>query len=162
MNPIRFIKTSGSSHHKCFVCLKNASEKNRLKTVRFDSIIKGYYEYHIFIKRSSRCCKNHLKTDGNLIDESFDLIPTKLVENKHQFFEMLDSQKLTESTVFTYICTCLSGKKVAGCCSHVATLIYYFAYAKYHANKYPAEFLNKILIDMERKDSPNKPVVVRN
>jgi hypothetical protein len=30
-----------------------------------------------------------------------------------------------------YICSCLSGRKTAGCCVNVATLILYLSYTKY-------------------------------
>jgi hypothetical protein len=56
----------------------------------------------------------------------------------------------------------LSGQKVAGCCVHVATVIYYLSYARYNTNKIPAEYLNKIFVDISKKEPANIPRYVRN
>lgn len=51
--------------------------------------------------------------------------------------------------------------KVAGCCVHVATLIYYLAYAKYYAIRIPADYLNAVFVNTDLKEEPNKPRIVR-
>lgn len=56
----------------------------------------------------------------------------------------------------------MSGRKVAGCCSHVAAVIYYFGYAKHKQIILPAEGLNNILIDIQGKTLPNNPIYFRN
>ena len=53
-----------------------------------------------------------------------------------------------------WICTCKNGKRLAGCCSHVACVIYYFSCARYKSDiKFPGEYLNNIL----RRKYKNKP-----
>jgi hypothetical protein len=56
----------------------------------------------------------------------------------------------------------LSGQKVAGCCVHVATVIYYLSYARNHNYKIPAEYLNNIFVNTSKKEPANNPQYVRN
>jgi hypothetical protein len=57
-----------------------------------------------------------------------------------------------------YICSCLNGRRLAGTCSHVATVIYYLAWAKRHIDriKFPGEYLKEIFVQNHKK--PNKPM----
>jgi hypothetical protein len=57
-----------------------------------------------------------------------------------------------------------SGRRQAGCCIHIATLIYYLSYAKHRPSKLilPAEHLNTVFIDMSINQAPNKPIRVRH
>ena len=53
-----------------------------------------------------------------------------------------------------WICTCMNGKRLAGCCSQVACVIYYLAYARYKSNiKFSGEYLNRIF----KNKYKNKP-----
>ena len=56
----------------------------------------------------------------------------------------------------------MSGLKVAGCCVHVATLIYYLSYGMHVDEiKLPGKHLNSIFVDFGEKDQSNKPRYVR-
>ena len=55
----------------------------------------------------------------------------------------------------------MSDLKIAGCCVHVATVIYLFSYAKYNELKYPGEYLNSIFVDMNKMEPANKQKHVR-
>ena len=55
----------------------------------------------------------------------------------------------------------MSGQKIAGCCVHVATVIYYLSYAKYFINKVPADHLNSIFVDISKREQANSPRYVR-
>ena len=62
-----------------------------------------------------------------------------------------------------YFCTCKSGKKQAGCCMHIAAYIHYLSFARYGQNiKLPGEYLNSVLVDMDKNQSPKKPTIVKN
>ncbi len=61
-----------------------------------------------------------------------------------------------------YICSCLSGRKTAGCCVHVTTLILYLSCSKYREIKGPGEHLNSIFIDFNKKEQPNISRYVKN
>jgi hypothetical protein len=53
-----------------------------------------------------------------------------------------------------YICSCKNGKRQAGCCSHVACIIYYLSCARNKPQiKFPGEYLNKII----KNKYKNKP-----
>ena len=53
-------------------------------------------------------------------------------------------------------------QNVAGCCVHVATVIYYLSYARNHNYKIPAEYLNNIFVNTSKKEPANNPQYVRN
>ena len=55
----------------------------------------------------------------------------------------------------------MSGLKIAGCCVHVASVIYLFSIAKYKEIKLPGEYLNSIFVDMNKMEPANKPRYVR-
>jgi hypothetical protein len=61
-----------------------------------------------------------------------------------------------------YICSCLSGRKTAGCCVHVTTLILYLSNSKYRNIKGPGEHLNSVFIDFAKKEPPNISRYVKN
>lgn len=56
----------------------------------------------------------------------------------------------------------MSGRRVVGCCAHVATVIYYLSYAKYRTVKCPAQHLNSILVNLNSSEKANKPRYVKN
>ena len=65
------------------------------------------------------------------------------------------------SFILEYICNCMSGRKVAGCCVHVASVIFYLSYARHYNLKLPALNKNLVLIDTTKKQRPNKLTLVR-
>ena len=53
-----------------------------------------------------------------------------------------------------WICTCKNGRRLAGCCSHVACVIYYLSCAYYKREiKYPAKYLKYSKIETSKKRS---------
>ena len=52
-----------------------------------------------------------------------------------------------------WLCRCKNGLRVVGCCSHIASIIYYLGYARFHEDPHPAALLSNIF-----PDSP--PIVV--
>ena len=45
----------------------------------------------------------------------------------------------------------------------VAAYIYYLSFERYGQNiKLPGEYLNSVLVDMDKQQSPKKPVLVKN
>ena len=52
----------------------------------------------------------------------------------------------------------MSGQKIVGCCVHVATVIFYLAYARPSNNlSIPGEYLNNIFVKMEEFEPSNQP-----
>jgi hypothetical protein len=56
----------------------------------------------------------------------------------------------------------MSGRKMAGCCVHVAAVIYYLSFAKYASIKSPGEHLNSIFVNIGEKEPSNSPSYVKN
>jgi len=56
----------------------------------------------------------------------------------------------------------MSGRKIAGCCVHIACLIYYLSNARYKKIEPRAEHLNTIFVDMKNKSEANNPKYIRN
>lgn len=55
----------------------------------------------------------------------------------------------------------MSGRKVAGCCVHVASVIFYLSYSRHYNLKLPALNKHLVLIDTSKKQKPNNPTLVR-
>ncbi len=51
---------------------------------------------------------------------------------------------------------------MAGCCVHVAAVIYYLSFAKYASIKSPGEHLNWIFVNIGEKEPSNSPSYVKN
>ena len=66
-----------------------------------------------------------------------------------------------------YICSCLSGRQIAGCCVHVATVIYLLGIMNENFKKdsnffiNPAQHLNNIFINISRSDKSNEPKCIK-
>ena len=62
------------------------------------------------------------------------------------------------------MCSCLTGNRTCGCCSHVAVLIYYLSYAKHQPNplKSPGHSLNDILVVVDTDEDDNDDEIVDN
>ena len=62
----------------------------------------------------------------------------------------------------------MSGHQYAGCCVHVAAVIYYLSYVKEkiekepRSQKYPATHLNSIIVKVDKDDKPNEPRYVKH
>ncbi|CAF0938030.1 unnamed protein product [Brachionus calyciflorus] len=100
MVSLKKIRTACSSHHICFVCLKKASKKNRLSRINFKTILHGYYQHQLLIKRTSRCCRNHLDENRQLRIDLYSLIPTSIQEHDSQIFEIFDYHRNHETSIF--------------------------------------------------------------
>lgn len=60
-----------------------------------------------------------------------------------------------------HYCNCPGGRRTAGCCSHLATVIYYLSNARYKANILkPADVLTEIYISYDRTNI--YPVIEEN
>jgi hypothetical protein len=71
--------------------------------------------------------------------------------------------KIRFNFILGYICNCLSGLQVAGCCVHVASVIYYMSYIMRNELKSPNFFkspskhLNSILVNPKIREKSNQP-----
>ncbi|CAF1002651.1 unnamed protein product [Brachionus calyciflorus] len=74
----------------------------------------------------------------------------------------IDHNSIKDFPKLNYVCSCKSGLKVAGCCTHVSSAIYYFSFARYQQIRIPGDHLNKIFLDKIKKQKPNEPKYVRH
>lgn len=67
-----------------------------------------------------------------------------------------------------YICSCLAGHQVAGCCVHVTSIIHFLSRAKDLIKKdpqnikFPSVHLNKIFVNTSLSEKPNDPRYIRH
>jgi len=50
----------------------------------------------------------------------------------HHIFELMDKTKTGRDSVTEYYCTCESGARTVGCCSHIMTIVWFLGYGQYH------------------------------
>ena len=78
----------------------------------------------------------------NLIKTETELLSST---KKKQDVTLLEYHHLNTNTcsgIQSWYCTCKNGTRTVGCCSHIASIIYYFSLAKYLDNLAdPAGFL---------------------
>ncbi len=91
------IKTAFSSHIFCFICKRKANNTN-LYQVKQDSQIEAYEKYKIYIKRHARTCARHLDTNGNIREDQYRLIQTKLIYHKLEIQTMLKLMVLNKNS----------------------------------------------------------------
>ena len=60
------------------------------------------------------------------------------------------------------MCNCLSGRKRVGCCVHVAAIIWYLSWGRFHNFRLPGQYLNEIFVNFNEKEATNCPKYVRN
>lgn len=56
---------------------------------------------------------------------------------KHHIFVLVDRSQSGKECISEYYCTCDSGDRTVGCCSHVMTIIWYLGYAQYQNIQVP-------------------------
>ncbi|XP_043262240.1 uncharacterized protein LOC122403027 [Colletes gigas] len=82
---------------------------------------------------------------------------------KHQIFiayNILESDGVDDDTepILGYYCTCKSGARTLGTCSHVASVLWYLGYARYQDNvRYPSSLLLEILLDAAHRPPQQHP-----
>lgn len=70
-----------------------------------------------------------------------------------------------DEPIISYYCTCKSGSRTLGTCSHIASVLWYLGYARHEENvKYPSTHLLLDITDAANRHNPNQenqePVIV--
>lgn len=55
----------------------------------------------------------------------------------HHIFVLADKSKQGGDSIIEYYCTCESGARTVGCCSHVMTIVWYLGYGQYNGVQVP-------------------------
>lgn len=69
----------------------------------------------------------------------------------HHIFVLIDRKKRGRESIIKYYCTCESGSRTVGCCSHIMTVIWYLGYGQYHDLKVPNPEICNISITISKQ-----------
>lgn len=53
-------------------------------------------------------------------------------KTKYSVYVMYDTKDSSVDSLKGWLCSCKSGKRTVGCCSHIATIVYYLSFGKYN------------------------------
>jgi len=84
--------TALSLHHICLVCRRNNLNRT-LHQVSNQFILNIFLEYSIYVKTGSRCCLNHLDSNGNILGNEINNIRTTYQVFENHIFNMLEILK---------------------------------------------------------------------
>lgn len=66
---------------------------------------------------------------------------------EYQTFVEYDDKNNGYHSILGYYCNCQVGTRTIGCCSHVASVIYYLSYGRYQEIEDPANTLSNLLTE---------------
>lgn len=75
----------------------------------------------------------------------------------HHIFVLVDKSKHGRESIVEYFCTCETGSRTVGCCSHVMTIIWYLGCGQYNEIRVPNPNITNVSITIPkiRKDDEN-------
>jgi hypothetical protein len=132
------------------------------------------------LKQSLSYIAQHLDENGLFFLEAFkdnnvkelngnSLIRAKLQSRhskstKYNIYIQYDPTRDATDAIIMWLCRCKNGQRTLGCCAHVASVIYYFAFGRYQESiKTPAAFLTNLFphahpVLHESSDEESQPV----
>ena len=111
------------------------------------------------LKQSLSYLAEHQKENGNYTIEVFTdknkalgnytLLRSRIQSRhsgttKHNSYVTYESGKNTANSIKSWFCTCKNGKRTVGCCSHIASTVFYLSYGRYNNFTEPAASLQNI------------------
>lgn len=117
-----------------------------LSLVESKNITLGSYQ----LKQSLSYIAQHLNENDNkgyiieVYKEPSEYIVRARIRSRHQsqakylVYVQYDPTKPGDSAIQEWCCRCRNGLRTVGCCSHIASLIYYLAYGRYRDDPHPA------------------------
>lgn len=115
-------------------------------------ITLGIYQIH----NAQAYAAEHVKSDGSFSLFHFHISPHILkfkIQSRHvqslkyTLFIEYDPQKSGAEAILGWYCKCPSGARVLGCCSHVASVLWYLGFARYETFHFPASHLSGVFLD---------------
>lgn len=78
----------------------------------------------------------------------------------HHIFILVDKSKTERDSIVEYFCTCETGSRTVGCCSHVMTIIWYLGHGQYNEIHVPNPGIINISITIPkvRSEEPDEAV----
>lgn len=116
--------------------------------------------YHLKLARAY--CHEHLRQNNNYMIELYR--HPEMIENKTLIRGRIQSRHVRLRQYYTYIltdpaqngregidgyyCSCIHGRRTVGCCAHIASIIFYLAWARHeeNVNLATASFLDDVII----------------
>lgn len=173
----KIISDAFQKHVKEFVEIDSANfEFPELSLLDLKNIAKGSYQLkqsrsyivrHINNNNERKFISYMLPSDsdtiglffGTIIDEknvSKPLITLTLLQSRHfnnkfrRVFILADAVNNSMSGIVGYYCDCMTGRRTAGCCSHIMTVLKYFGYTRRNENEKPIrEYLDDYFYSSE-------------
>lgn len=73
---------------------------------------------------------------------------------------LVDKSKSERDSIVEYFCTCETGSRTVGCCSHVMTIIWYLGYGQYNEIRVPNPDITNVSITISkvRNEESNEEV----
>ncbi|XP_037030484.1 uncharacterized protein LOC119070320 [Bradysia coprophila] len=68
----------------------------------------------------------------------------------HHIFVLFDQSKSARDSIVEYFCTCETGSRTVGCCSHVMTIIWYLGYGQYNEIQVPNPNITNVSITIPK------------
>lgn len=68
----------------------------------------------------------------------------------HHIFVLIDKSLTGRDTIVEYFCTCETGSRTVGCCSHVMTVIWYLGYGQYNEIHVPNPNITNVSITIPK------------
>lgn len=68
----------------------------------------------------------------------------------YHIFILVDKSQSRRSSLVEHFCTCESGARTVGCCSHIMTIIWYLGHGQYHGIKIPNPNICEISITIPK------------
>jgi len=68
----------------------------------------------------------------------------------HHIFVLIDKSKTGRDSIIEYFCTCETGSRTVGCCSHVMTVIWYLGYGQYNEINVPNPNITNVSITIPK------------
>jgi hypothetical protein len=95
-------------------------------------------------------------TKNNVVDGEFKIISSHFYSrhsNSTEYFVVLKYIANDENSI-QWKCSCLSGQRTCGCCSHIAALIYYLSFARFQPDslKNPGMSLSRAIICIKKDE----------
>lgn len=68
----------------------------------------------------------------------------------HHIFVLVDKSKTGRESIVEYFCTCETGSRTVGCCSHVMTIIWYLGHGQYNDIRVPNPNITNVSITITK------------
>ena len=118
-------------------------------------IFQGIYQ----LKQAKSYTIEHLSADGKyavkIRKHRPDIIKAK-IQSRHKNSTSYDVWiRYSAQEIFGWYCTCSAGARIVGCCAHVASIIWYLSFVRFHPEQLkqePSSFLNSFTDAAEFSD----------